>query len=48
MPKTEVKKIESEDLKELADEALDRTMYAQACGCICGTVATAASSSPAE
>ncbi len=24
MPKTDVKKIESEDLKELSDEALDR------------------------
>lgn len=24
MPKTEIKKIESEDVKELADEALDR------------------------
>ncbi|MBL6934871.1 MAG: hypothetical protein ISR48_05605 [Alphaproteobacteria bacterium] len=25
MPKTDVKKIESEDVKELSDEALDRT-----------------------
>ncbi|MBL6934379.1 MAG: hypothetical protein ISR48_03115 [Alphaproteobacteria bacterium] len=41
MPKTDVKKIESEDLKELTDEALDRTAEgAQACqggcaDCIC-------------
>ncbi len=31
MPKTEITKPESEDVKELADEALDRTGYAQSC-----------------
>ncbi len=31
MPKTDIKKIESEDLAELGDEALDRTGYAQSC-----------------
>lgn len=31
MPKTDVKKIESEDLKELTDEALDRIADAQQC-----------------
>ncbi len=32
MPKTDIKKIESEDVKELTDEALDRAAGAQACG----------------
>ena len=32
MPKTDVKKIESEDVAELADEALDRALSAQHCG----------------
>ncbi|MBL6934887.1 MAG: hypothetical protein ISR48_05685 [Alphaproteobacteria bacterium] len=32
MPKTDVKKIESEDVAELTDEALDRTADAQLCG----------------
>ncbi len=31
MPKTDIKKIESEDLAELSDEALDRAAEAQAC-----------------
>ncbi len=31
MPKTDVKKIESEDVAELSDEALDRTETAQFC-----------------
>lgn len=31
MPKTDVKKIESEEVKELGDEALDRASGAQAC-----------------
>ena len=36
MPKTDVKKIESEDVKELSDEALDRAADAQACPtCFC-------------
>ncbi|MBL6934992.1 MAG: hypothetical protein ISR48_06215 [Alphaproteobacteria bacterium] len=34
MPKTDIKKIESEDLRELSDEALDRTSGdVQATGC---------------
>jgi|TARA_B100000315_G_C14196302_1_gene415596 hypothetical protein len=35
MPKTDVKKIESEDVAELTDEALDRATSgnAKACGC---------------
>ncbi|MBL6934888.1 MAG: hypothetical protein ISR48_05690 [Alphaproteobacteria bacterium] len=31
MSKTDIKKIESEDLKELSDEALDRAGTAQGC-----------------
>ena len=31
MPKTDIKKTKSEDLKELTDEALDRNGNAQAC-----------------
>ena len=42
MPKTDIKKIESEDLKELADEALDRRAEAQLC------VVTCATDSPAD
>ncbi len=35
MPKTDAKKIESEDLKELADEALDRneSTFCMCCWC---------------
>lgn len=35
MPKTEIKKIESEDVKELSDEALDRAGDAQLCPPCC-------------
>ncbi|MBL6934990.1 MAG: hypothetical protein ISR48_06205 [Alphaproteobacteria bacterium] len=46
MPKTDIKKIKSEDVKELSDEALDRTPDAQHCGsCGGGHCATL---SPAE
>ena len=46
MPKTDVKKPESEDLRELSDEALDRAASAQHCGsCGYGHCATL---SPAE
>ncbi|MBL6933777.1 MAG: hypothetical protein ISR48_00020 [Alphaproteobacteria bacterium] len=46
MPKTDVKKIESEDLKELSDETLDRvTGGVQACP---ATVVCYMCSSPAE
>ena len=31
MPKTDIKKIENEDVAELCDEALDRTADVQAC-----------------
>ncbi|MBL6934989.1 MAG: hypothetical protein ISR48_06200 [Alphaproteobacteria bacterium] len=31
MPKTDIKRRESEDLKELSDEALDRALSAQFC-----------------
>lgn len=44
MPKTDVKKIESEDVSELSDEALDRTANAKGCGCF----GVCQSQSPAE
>ncbi len=44
MPKTDIKKIQSEDLKELSDEALDEARDAQMCVC----VASVYTSSPAE
>ncbi len=44
MPKTDVKKPESEDLAELSDEALDRTSDAQVY-IVCASVGGCASSS---
>ncbi len=46
MPKTDIKKIESEDLKELSDEALDRAGDAQHCGG--NTVACVVCCAPSE
>lgn len=42
MPKTDIKKPESEDVAELSDEALDRTGTAQ--GCFSGGVGWSAPS----
>ena len=44
MPKTDVKKIESEDVAELSDEALDRTTETtQACMSVLGCASMSAS-----
>ncbi len=48
MPKTDVKKIESDDLAELTDEALDRADTAQACPGTIGCGASWSCYSPAE
>ncbi|MBL6934377.1 MAG: hypothetical protein ISR48_03105 [Alphaproteobacteria bacterium] len=47
MPKTDIKKIESEDVAELSDETLDRTADVQACFCQ-ACMLTGNCSSPAE